>query len=70
MSEMIKLDKLTFFYPVEEGRSNRAALDGVDLREKMLTMIEGMIPSAVNSFVPQEEGGEYPYDQLRQKLIS
>ena len=31
MSEMIKLDKLTFFYPVEEGRSNRAALDGVDL---------------------------------------
>ena len=31
MSEMIKLDKLTFFYPEEEGRSNRAALDGVEL---------------------------------------
>ena len=50
-------------------QQRQEVLDGVDLKEKMKTMIAGMIPSVVASFAPRGEEEEYRYEELRQRFI-
>ena len=49
-------------------QQRQEVLDGEDMKEKMLDMIDGMISSAVSSFVPQSDEETYNYAGLRAKL--
>ncbi|MBQ3865332.1 MAG: SEC-C domain-containing protein, partial [Clostridia bacterium] len=49
-------------------QQRQEVLDGEDLKEKMLDMIDGMLASAVESFRPQGEGEAYNYEGLRARF--
>jgi len=43
-------------------------LDGLNMKEKILSMVEGMVTDAVLSFAPEGEG-DYRFDELKQKFM-
>ncbi len=50
-------------------QQRQEVLDGVDLREKMLSMVEGMVRDAIAQFAPEDGEGEYRYEELKKKFM-
>ncbi len=50
-------------------QQRQEVLDGEDLKEKMRSMVEGMVSSVVASMAPETKEEEYPYEELKKKFM-